>query len=350
MKTIQTILIILLSLTLQSQNKPFQIFLYQDTVIVNRIDTAFLFSNDKGDFQYENGILKITLNESQITTNFNVKIIGFRNDSLCKLPIAEVVTDGRQTTVDNDSKKVILEGNFVKGKQVGVWHDRWDEFDNISVYDSTGTILPVVKYNIDTSCQLIFINEIDTSTFIYSLKKQINLIINPINYFKSESKYIDSYDTLRFCILNSYLDSLGYESWKNTEYDFIRFVWFRADNPINLSLKKQDSIISFNLLVTDAEYDFYIGNVVQKDTLMNSDTKEFYKASMVLDEIDFWGQISKDGCHGDYLFIEAKINGKYNSKRINCLEYRIPENTKVMKLFKKLSKKAGLKREYRIQY
>jgi hypothetical protein len=350
MKTIQTILIILLSLTLHSQNKPFQIFLFQDTVVVNRIDTAFFYSSDKGDFHYENGTLKIIQNQGRITKNFNAKIIGFRKDSLCKLPIAEMVTEGRLTNVDNDSKKVILEGNFVKGKRVGVWHDRSDKFDIINVYDSTGKKLPLVKYNIDTSHQLIFINEIDTSTFNYSLKGQINLIINPINYFKSKSKYIDSFDTLRFCILNSYMDTLGYESWKSTDYDFIRFVWFRAHNPINLSLKKHDSNISFNLLVTDAEYDFYLGNVVQKDTLINSDTKEFDKASMELDEINFWGQISKEECYGDYLFIEAKIDGKYNSERINHREYRMPENNKVMKLFKKLSEKAGLKSDYRIKY
>lgn len=340
----------MISLTVHSQNKPFQIFLYPDTVVVNRIDTTFFYSSDKGDFQYENGNLKITRNDGRITTNYNTKIIGFRKDSLCKLPIAEMGSYGRQTTVDNGCKKEILEGNFVSGKQVGVWHDRTDKFDIISVYDSTGKKLPLVKYNIDTSYQLIFINEIDTSTFIYSLKEQTNLIINPIHYFKSESKYIDLYDTIRFCILNLHMDTLGYESWKNADYDFIRFVWFRAKNPINLSLNKKDSHISFNLLVTDAEYDFYFGNVVQRDSLIVSDTKEFDKASMELDEINFWGQISKDECHGDYLFIEAKINGKYNSKRINCLEYRIPANKKIMKLFKKLSKQAGLKSDYRIKY
>ncbi len=350
MRTVQTIIIILISLTLRSQNRPFQIFLNQDTVVVNRIDTAFFYSSDKGDFQYENGTLLITRNDGRITTNYKTRIIGFRKDSLCKLPIAEMVTNGRQTTVDNNSKKVLLEGNFFNGKQVGVWHDRTDKFDIISIYDSTGKKLPVVKYNIDTSCQLIFITEIDTSTFIYSMKEQIDLKINPINYFKSESKYNDSDDTTRFCILNLHMDTLGYESWKNADYDFIRFVWFRAENPIYLSIKKKDSTISFNLLVTDAEYDFYLGNVVQRDSLIISDTKEFDKASIELDEINFWGQISKDECNGDYLFIEAKINGKYNSKRINCLEYRIPENKKVMKLVKKLSKQAGLKSDYRIKY
>lgn len=350
MKTLQTILISLISLTLYSQNQPFVIIMNQDTIVVNRTDTVFTYETDKGKFHYDNEILQITRNDGLTTTNFSMKIYGFRKDSQSKLPIAEIVTHGRQTTVDNENKRVILEGNFVNGKQFGVWHDRTNEFDMISFFDSTGIKLPLVKYEINTSDQLIYFSEIDTLTFDYTLSQKIDLIINPFNYFKTESEKMYPEDTIRFFILNLHMDTLGYEYWETPGLDFVRFVWFRDKNPINLNLVKNDSGLSYNLLVTDAEFDFDFGNVVQKDSIETSDTKDFMTVEKELDKMNFWSQISKDGCHGDYLFIEAKINNKYNSKRINCLEYRLSENKKIMKLFEKLANKAGLENDYKIEY
>lgn len=350
MKTLQTILISLISLTLYSQNEPFLIIFNHDTVVINRTDTVFTFNTDNGNFRYENKSIHIIRNDGQTTTSFSVIINGFRNDSQSKFPIAEMVAHGRQTTIDNENKKVIIEGNFVKGKQVGVWHDRTDKFDILSFFDSTGIELPLMKYEIDTSDLLIYISKIDTLTFDYTLSKKINLIVNPLNYFRTESESMDSEDTIRFCILNLNFDTLGYKSWKTNDFDFVRFVWFRDKNPINLNLMKNDLGLSYNLLVTDAEFDFDLGNILQKDSIVKTDTKDFLIIKNELDKMNFWNQISKDDCYGDYLFIEAKIDYKYNSKRINCLEYRLPENKKIMKLFEKLAKKAGLENDYKIEY
>lgn len=350
MKTLQTILISLISLTLYSQNEPFQINFNYDTIFVNRTDTVFTYKTNNGEYRYDNQKVHIIQNDGQLTTKFSVIITGFQEDSQRKLPVAELVTHGRQTTVDNENRKVIIEGDFVNGKQVGVWHDRSDEFDMISFFDSTGIKMPLVKYEIETSDQQIYIHEIDTLTFKYTLKQNINLIINPVNYFRTESEKMYSEDTMRFCILNLQMDTLKYESWKTSEEDFIRFLWFRAENPLNLCVKGNLNGLSYSLHVTDAEFDMDFGNVVQREFLEIKETKDFKTIENDLDKMNFWGQISKDGCYGDYLFVEARFNEKYNSKRINCLEYRLPENKKIMKLFEKLAKKAGLENSYKIEY
>jgi len=350
MKTLQTILISLISLTLYSQNEAFQIILSHDTIIVNRADTVFTHNTDNGEYRYDNQKIHIIRNDGQLTTKFSVIINGFQEESQSKLPIAKLVTHGRQTTIDNESKKVIIEGDFVRGKQIGVWHDRSDEFDIISFFDSTGIKMPIVKYEIDTPDQKIYISEIDTLTYNYTIKQKINLIINPANYFRTESKKMYSEDTMRFCILNLHMDTLGYESWKTSKLDYIRFVWFRAENPLNLNVKCKGSILSYDLLVTDAEFDFDFGSVVQRNFIEIKESKDFMTIKNDLDKMNFWGQISKDGCYGDYIFVEARFGEKYNSKRINCLEYRLPENKKIMKLFEKIAKNAGLEKSYRIEY
>ncbi len=350
MKTLQTILISLISLTLYSQNEPFLINFNHDTVVVNRTDTVFTFNTDNGKYKYDNKAIHIIRNDGQTTTSFSVIINGFRNDSQSKFPIAEMVTHGRQTTIDNENEKVIVEGSFVNGKQVGIWHNRADKYDIISFFDSTGIELPLVKYKIDTADLLIYISEIDTSTFDYKMTKTIDLIVNPYNYFTTESEYMDSEDTARFCILNLHMDTLAYKSWKTKDLNFIRFVWFRDKNPISLNIVANDSELSYNLIVTDAEFDFDLGNALQKDSIVKTDTKDLQIIKNELDKMDFWNQISKDDCYGDYLFIEVKIDNKYNSKRINCMEYRLPENKKIMKQFEKLAKKAGLENDYKIEY
>lgn len=350
MKTLQTILISLISLTLYSQNEPFQINFNHDTIFVNRTDTVFTNNTNNGEYRYDNQKVHIIRNDGQLTTKYSVIITGFQEDSQSKLPIAKLVTHGRQTTIDNENKKVIIEGNFISGKQIGLWHDRRDEIDMISFFDSTGIKMPLVKYEIDTSDQQIYIHEIDTLTFKYTLKQKINLIINSVNYFRTESEKMYSEDTMRFCILNLQMDTLKYESWKTSEQDFIRFVWFRAENPLNLCVKGIGNRLSYSLHVTDAEFDMDFGNVVQRESLEIKGTKDFMTIETELDKMNFWGQISKDGCYGDYLFVEARMGEKYNSKRINCLEYSLPDNKKIMKLFKNLAKKAGLEKSYKIEY
>lgn len=337
-------------MTLYSQNQAFMLIINQDTAVINRKDTVCTLNSGKRKVYYDNETFKIMRLDSSTTIIFTFKIADYQKDSLSKLPIAMLAEDIRQTTVDNESKKVVLEGSFVKGKQVGVWHDRTTEFDKISVYDSTGTYLSLVKYEIDTSDQLIYIYKIDTLSFDYKLTTKINLIVNPFNYFKTASREFDSEDTLRFCLLNQHMDTLGYKSWKTQDGDFIRFIWFREKKPINLEIEGNDSGLTYNLVVTDAEYDLNLGNFMQQDSTRIKEPKDFYYIKKELDKMVFWSQISKDGCFGDYLFVEAKIGNKYNSKRINCMEYRLPENRDLMKLFKKSAKKAGLEDDYKVIY
>lgn len=349
MKILHTLLISLISLTLCSQNEPFQLYLYQDTITVNKFDTIFSYRIENREIIYNNGFVQIERINGEITTSYKVKIKSFRKDSLHKLSIAELASHGRHTTTDNKNGKVIYEGNLINGRQVGVWYDRTNEFDLLNVYDSSGVQLPLVKYKIDTVQQLIFIREIDTSTFTYSLKNKLNLIVNPENYFRSESNYVDAEDTSRFCILNLHMDTLGFQSYKSIKYDFIRFIWFRPQNPINLNIRKEDTKVIYDLIVTDAEYDFNLGKIIQKENFSVSNIKEFERIENRLDKLNFWEQASKDQCYGDYLFIEAKINDKYNSKRINCLEYQLSENKPLIRMLKKLYKQTGLENEYKIK-
>jgi len=283
-----------------------------------------------------------------VTTTVNFIIDSLRKDSINNVPVAVLKQNGRFTQIDNTDKKIIIDGSFVNDKKVGVWHDRTEGFDNLHVYDSLSREMPLRKFYIDTTCQRIHLYKIDTIAFVYNEVKEIKLIVNPVAFFKT--KKAEEGDTLQFCVLNCYMDSMGYKSYKETNNDFVRFIWFRPYHPINLNISKNDSTIKFNLRVTDAEYDFDFGNIVQKDSIIRNDITEFEKISRKLDEINFWNQISTDIWHGDYLFVEARINNKYNCKRITCMEYRSSENKAIMKLFKKYAKLAGVKHDYRIEY
>jgi hypothetical protein len=343
-----TLFFCLISLTIFGQNKPFWIILRPDTFLLNRMDTVFNYKTAQSDINFNNGILQLKYFDDFGIDSYGAKVDGFRKDSLKGYPIAKIISHGRMTRIAKANNVIITEGNIVNGKKIGVWHDRTEDFDNLSVYDSLSREMPLRKFYIDTICQRIHLYKIDTIAFVYDEIKEIKLIVNPIVFFKSENAEVS--DTLRFCVLNYYMDSIGYKSYKAINEDFVRFIWFRPYHPITLNISKNDSTIKFNLRVTDAEYDFDFGNVVQSDSIIQNDTKEFEKISCELDSIDFWNQISMDMCHGDYLFVEARINGKYNCKRINCLEYRLEENKSIMKLFKKHAKLAGVKHDYRIKY
>jgi len=335
-------------LTIYAQNKPFWVIIHPDTFLVNHIDTIFTYKTDYRSMSYNNGTIRLVQTYDSVTISINFKIDSLRKDTINSIPVAILLQHGRFAIIDKSNNKISIEGNLVNGKKVGVWHD-WDQgFDNYSVYDTLGHEIPLWKYNIDSKCQRIHYYEIDTTTFKYSEVEQCNLLVDPIVYFKSAN--IEARDTSRFYFLNNYMDTIGYKSFKAINNDFVRFLWFRHQNPISLNISKNDSTIEFNLRVTDAEYDFDFGNVVQNNSIIQNDTKEFEIISSELDNIDFWNQISIDICHGDFLFVEARVNGKYNCKRINCMEYLSKENKAIMKLFKKHAKLAGVKHDYQIEY
>jgi len=347
-KLFLTIFFSLISLTIYAQNKPFWVIISPDRFLVNHIDTIFTYNTDNRSITYNNGTIKLTQTDNKTTTIINYKIDSLRKDAINSVPVAVLKQHGRLAVIDNSNNKISIEGNFVNGKKVGIWHD-WDEgFDNYSAYDTLGREIPLGKFYIDTTCQRIHLYKIDTIAFVYNEVKEIKLIVNPVAFFKT--KKAEEGDTLQFCVLNCYMDSMGYKSYKETNNDFVRFIWFRPYHPINLNISKNDSEIRLNLRVTDAQYDFDFGNVVQSNSIIRNDTKEFEIISSELDNIDFWNQISIDNYYGDYLFVEARINGKYNCKRINCFEYRLEENKSIMKLFKKYAKLAGVKHDYRIEY
>lgn len=350
MKIIQIILLSFAFLTSFSQNKRFLLPVGKDSIIVERIDTAFLYRTDEYEIQYESGDLCVVGIIGGDKVSFKSKIAGIITDSVHELPVADIVLNGYITFVDTTTGVVIEEGEFVNGKKVGVWHLRTYDNDFLTVYDSVGQELPLFEYEIDTLKQKIFVNHIDTVTFRYYLGDEINLNVDPVIYFRKESDFFDSNDTVRFCILNRYFDSVGYKLWKNIDSDFIRFTWFREMNPINLNIVETESAVLLSLLVTDAKFDFEFGNIVQKKTTEVSERKKFVPIEKQLEKMNFWAQVSKDVCFGDYLFVEAKMRGKYNSKRINCSQYKLQENRKIMKLFRMLSEKAGLEKEFEIKY
>jgi len=348
-KLILSLCFAFISFVLVAQEKPFRLILAKDTLTLNKLDTVFTYSTKYVDYYYDKGIIIVEELSAGLIIHYKLKVnLPIEKDNN-QYNIVKATRFGWLTTTDVEGN-VLINGMLHNGNPVGIWHDMSQDYISYTAYDSLGFVIPLSKIEFDSIQQQVRYSELDTTTFTYTLKQKVNVVISP-EYFPSIlSKDYNLFEYDQYFSLNTSMDSIGYKASRLFNNNFVRFILIRDQHPIYLNIVQENATTAYQLTVTNAENVLEQGKAIQSITQNELNCNNIEKLKKALDKLDFWQQNSTNQYSYNYIIIEARINNKYNVKSIIEDEFRKSEYKDILKLLKHIALQIGLDKKYALPY
>lgn len=338
-----------ISFVLMAHDKPFKLILAKDTLTLNKLDTVFSYSTKYVDYYYDKGIIKTEIHEPGLIIHFKLKVNPPIEQDNNQYNIVTTTSFGWLTTTDVEGN-VLINGMLHNGNPVGIWHNMTEDYASYKAYDSLGFVIPFSKIEFDSIQQQVRDWALDTTTFTYTLMQKVNVVISPEYFLSIPFKDYNLIEYDQYLSLNTSMDSLGFKSSKLFDNNFVRFILMRNQHPIYLNIMQENATTAYQLTVSNAENINEQGKAIQSITQNELNYNNIEKLKNELDKLDFWQQKSTNQYNYNYIIIEARINNKYNVKRINEDEYKKSEYKDILKLLKQITLQLGLDKKYALPY